>query len=985
MKKNHSSGKGKVYLFSFYLFFTIIFGAVCQSPASPDIREIAKGGAWNWSMDERAVFHNGYLFVGYALSDGRVGITRYNPITNEKSESIISTTNSQQRDDHVAPSITILSDGRLLAMHTRHLGHEFFYRISNNTTPRNNGDWGPEIKWDLNTTNLFSNTYALSNENNSVYNFYRGINDNPTVSISRDDAATWEDPIQLIRTTGDGLQRPYPKFATDGLSRIDFTYTDGHPRITSNSIYHLYYENGSFYRSNGSFFKSFQNLPIQHDNGERGTVVYQFSTSPWQNGQNANDYIPNAPAWTWDMAYQADGKPVTVFQASLDSSTEPNNFRATRIFYYYARWTGTTWQKRMIAKAGRSLYDKEMDYSGGIAIDPDNPNVVYISTNAQDPFDLRWEGTDIALNTNERYEIWKGITNDNGLTFSWEPITQNSSVDNLRPIVPKNHGQDQHAIWFRGRYSSYEGDWNTDIVGLFGNTAVKTVTGVSLSPGELSLPVDGSSTLTATVSPSDATDRSVVWGTSDPSIATVDANGRVTAVGVGSATVTVTTVDGGYSATTEVMVVSRDIPVSGVSLSPGELSLPVDGSSTLTATVSPSDATDRSVVWDTSDPSIATVDANGRVTGVSEGSVTVTVTTVDGGYRSTTEVTVVSRDIPVSGVSLSPGELSLPVDGSSTLTATVSPSDATDRSVVWETSDPSIATVDANGRVTAVGVGSATVTVTTVDGGYRSTTEVTVVSRDIPVSGVSLSPGELSLPVDGSSTLTATVSPSDATDRSVVWGTSDPSIATVDANGRVTAVGVGSATVTVTTVDGNYSASAALTVVSNYISLSGISLSPGELSLSVDGSSTLTATVSPSDATDRSVVWETSDPSIVTVDSNGTVTGVSEGSATVTVTTVDGNISATATIIVTDIVMLIAPNPATSVLYLYFYSPEPMDVNKINIYDNMGRFIKAFNDPTAILLDDNLYGLSVDGLSSGIYFIEGETSDGNHKKQAIIK
>lgn len=125
-----------------------------------------------------------------------------------------------------------------------------------------------------------------------------------------------------------------------------------------------------------------------------------------------------------------------------------------RIYYYYARWTGATWQKRFIAHAGRPLYSAEDDYAGGMCIDPENPNVVYISTNAANPFDLS-STTNVPLNANSRYEIWRGTTSDGGLTFTWEAITENSSADNIRPFVPKNHGKKESVLWLKGVYSTY--------------------------------------------------------------------------------------------------------------------------------------------------------------------------------------------------------------------------------------------------------------------------------------------------------------------------------------------------------------------------------------------------------------------------------------------------------------------------------------------------------------------------------------------------
>ena len=156
------------------------------------------------------------------------------------------------------------------------------------------------------------------------------------------------------------------------------------------------------------------------------------------------------------------------------------------------------------------------------------------------------------------------------------------------------------------------------------------------------------------------------------------------------------------------------------------LSLERGGSDTLIATVHPENATDKSVTWSSSDSSVATVDNNGKVTAVSEGQATITVTTNDGGFTDTCQVTVNQKIIHVTSVSLNKGSLTLDEGDSDTLAATVLPENATDKSVTWTSSDSSVASVDNNGKVTAVSEGQATITVTTNDGGLTATCQVTV-------------------------------------------------------------------------------------------------------------------------------------------------------------------------------------------------------------------------------------------------------------------
>ena len=252
------------------------------------------------------------------------------------------------------------------------------------------------------------------------------------------------------------------------------------------------------------------------------------------------------------------------------------------------------------------------------------------------------------------------------------------------------------------------------------------VTGISVSPIDLILDVNQTSNLTATVSPANATDASVTWSSNNTAVATVDVNGVVTAVSAGAATITATTTDGGFTDTTSITVNEQIISVTGISVSPIDLVLDVNQTSSLTATVSPANATDASVTWSSNNTAVATVDVNGVVTAVSAGAATITATTTDGGFTDTTSITVNEQIITVTGINVSPIDLILDVNQTSSLTATVSPANATDASVLWTSNNTAVATVDVNGVVTAVSAGAATITSTTNDGGFTDTTSVTV-------------------------------------------------------------------------------------------------------------------------------------------------------------------------------------------------------------------------------------------------------------------
>ncbi|NBD25684.1 Ig-like domain-containing protein, partial [Paenibacillus glycinis] len=288
---------------------------------------------------------------------------------------------------------------------------------------------------------------------------------------------------------------------------------------------------------------------------------------------------------------------------------------------------------------------------------------------------------------------------------------------------------------------------------------VVAVTGVTLDKSEFAMTVgDAPVALTATVAPTDATNKGVAWSSDNAQVATVDATGQVTAVAPGTATITVTTADGGFTATAEVTV--KAVAVTGVTLDKSEFTMTVgDEPVALTATVAPTDATNKDVTWSSDKTQVATVNATGQVTAVAPGTATITVTTLDGGFKATAEVTVKAATVAVTGVTLDKSEFTMTVgDAPVALTATVAPTDATNKDVTWSSDKAQVATVDATGQVTAVAPGTATITVTTLDGGFTATAEVTVKAATVAVTGVTLDKSEFTMTVgDAPVALTATV------------------------------------------------------------------------------------------------------------------------------------------------------------------------------------------------------------------------------------
>jgi uncharacterized protein YjdB len=239
-------------------------------------------------------------------------------------------------------------------------------------------------------------------------------------------------------------------------------------------------------------------------------------------------------------------------------------------------------------------------------------------------------------------------------------------------------------------------------------------------------------------------------------------------------------------------------------------------------------------------------------------------------------------EVPATGVTLSAPTLTLPLGSTETLTAIVAPDNASDKALTWRSNKPAVVSVSADGQVTALTVGSATVTATTANG-VKGTCVVTVIP--VAVTSVTLSETSLNLPIGEAATLTATVAPDNATDKTLTWSSSNEDVATVSQTGEVTSVAVGAATITAAANNGVEGVCA---VTVSTIEVTALTLSETSLSLIIGGTETLVATVSPDNATDKSITWSSNATDVATVDNDGVVTAVAIGAATITVSATNG-------------------------------------------------------------------------------------------------
>lgn len=404
--------------------------------------------------------------------------------------------------------------------------------------------------------------------------------------------------------------------------------------------------------------------------------------------------------------------------------------------------------------------------------------------------------------------------------------------------------------------------------------ALIPVTSIELSSYSATLEEGKSTSITATLLPEDAEDKTYGFMSSDSNVATVNSDGYIVGVSAGTCNVTAVSSNGVISEACVVTVTAPVVKVTDISLSESSVSNVVGETRVLVATVQPTNATDKSVLWRSGNESYATVDQTGTITAVAPGKTDITATTLDGGYSALCGITVIAAIIRVTGVSIN-GESAIDMDVGNTvqLTAVVTPADATLRDVSWRTSDGNILTVSETGLVTCVGSGSATITVTTNDGGFTDSVSVRATDPRVAVTGVAWADGSPTLVNAGHQVQTSIViTPTNATNQAVSYNSSNPEAVTIGEDGILYGQASGSSTITVTTDDGGFTASFTATCSSVAV------ITPDGLGgIPIGGVYRFTYSVSPSDAKLENIRFESADPAIATVDSTGLVTGVAEG------------------------------------------------------------------------------------------------------------
>ncbi len=450
------------------------------------------------------------------------------------------------------------------------------------------------------------------------------------------------------------------------------------------------------------------------------------------------------------------------------------------------------------------------------------------------------------------------------------------------------------------------------------NPSNVAVTGVDIK--DVRVKIGDFETVIPTFTPSNATDKSVTWSVEFPEIASIDQNGTVVGLTVGSTTVTVTTKDGGKTDSMTVTVLAN--PVERVEIEE-EKKIEEGEKGVIIAKIIPENATNKKVTYASSNPEIVTVDEEGIITGIKAGESIITVTSEDGNKTDECKVTV--KKIPVTEITIDKAILAIEEGGKEILTATVVPENATNKKVTYESSNPEIVTVNEKGIITGVKAGESIITVTSEDGEKIKTCTVIVTKREgseeIKVTGIEIRSEKSTIEKGEILTLSVEIEPTNATNKRIIWRSSNAEIISVDDKGKIEGKGEGKATIIAVSESGGEIASKEIEVKISVIGL----IVESRKEIEIGEEKEIEIEITPSDATNKRVTYTSSDESKVKVDENGKIKGISEGESVITVTTEDGAKVATCVVTVVSTPPVIVTVPVQSV-----------ELNKTQIFLEVG-------------------------------------------------
>lgn len=384
--------------------------------------------------------------------------------------------------------------------------------------------------------------------------------------------------------------------------------------------------------------------------------------------------------------------------------------------------------------------------------------------------------------------------------------------------------------------------------------------------------------LVATITPAgEGVNRNVIWSSSDESVLKVDETGLVTFVKPGYGTIICKTEDGAYIATCNFFI---SIPVTEIKLDYTDEIMSIGDKLRITAEVLPVEASNKNVYWESSNTNVCMVDSNGLVEAVGNGHCTILCKSADGGYTAMCNIYVKQ---PVTQVILNTSEATVRKGQVFWLNATCLPENADNKIIEWSSRDEEVCTVDKDGKVTAVGTGTTSIIALNPDSGLTAFCVVTVLQ---PVSGITLNSTYQEMWVGSKYAIIATVEPIDAVNKNVTYMSSDPDVASVDEYGVVTALKGGTTIIEVITEEAHLIATCTI-VVKEYVS--SLELSEHNKFMNIGSSGTLTVAVGSSTATNKNVIWSSSDNGICSVDQEGNLIANFPGTAIITATAADGS------------------------------------------------------------------------------------------------
>ncbi len=519
---------------------------------------------------------------------------------------------------------------------------------------------------------------------------------------------------------------------------------------------------------------------------------------------------------------------------------------------------------------------------------------VIVSTKVVEVTSLSFKNSSVNIKTNEKAKL-EVVINPSDATDKTITYTSNNTgvatVDKNGMVTGKKAG----TVTITAKSSN-------------GKTATCKVTvsdvtieviSIALKPSSLSIDVGKTKTIGVSFNPSNATNQVVTWTSSNKDIATVSSEGVVKGVKPGSATITAKS-SNGKTAICKVTV--NEIVPTKIEIVEGTFSLVEGKSKKLSIKYYPENSTVKKITWTSSNSAVATVDSAGTVKAVKPGTAKITATlAANTNIKSEVIVKVTAKTIAVTGITLDKTNATVKVNSTIELKATITPSGATDKTITWTSSNKNIATVSSSGVVTGVKEGNATITAKS-SNGKTATCAISVKPSTIKLKSIKITSNVTSIYVGGSVTLGVEYDPTNATNKAVTWTSSDKTVATVTSGGVVKAIANGSVKITATSKENsNIKASISLTVREKNIPVESIILNKTFVRLNTTDNKEvkLTPTITPSNATNKTLTWTSSNTKVATVDANGKVKALGPGAVKITAKNAESGKSAIANIVIT--------------------------------------------------------------------------------------